>query len=564
MKANTWRTLHLLISLMGAAMLLTLTLAGARVASAPVNAAPGVRPLEWRDPPGDPEIGAITVTADVILSDTAPGGLARTVYFNNKNGGTLTVTVAVTGTPTLTLTGGAAFNKVTETEVVSTIAPFEGIITYEVETGHGTQPGVLFTATSAISVVAVPITFVQDIAEPVVTVSTTASHVGTTTFPLYWFAQDTSGIRDYVVNYYTATGSAGWHVLQSGGLTTSLLFHAPEYEMSYTFVVTAYDRVGNAAGAAWPVYVGTLKVFLPLVLRDYPPIWNPGDGIAAGTKVYALSACTGTLSNTVYAGTLGNGAYRSMDAGANWSQTLDGLRGQTVYGIAAASDCSTVYATTWGLGAYKSVNGGNDWYRIDSGLSGNAAYLYSIALSDTHTLYLGTADGVYKSANGGSSWSPQGLSGSYVFGVSVDPQHPQTVYAATRSNGVYSSTNGGASWALLGLNGTAYIVVVDPRNSNHLLAATDSGVYRSVNSGRNWSPVGPATSALWVAADPYQSQFFAGYAGLGVYRSADGITWATLGSGLGGASLTVNAVEAGASTIYAGTNDRAWRYPRLP
>jgi hypothetical protein len=103
----------------------------------------------------------------------------------------------------------------------------------------------------------------------------TASHVGTTTFPLYWFAQDAiSGIRDYVVSYYTATGSAGWHVLQSGGLTTSLLFHAPEYEMSYTFVVTAYDRVGNAAGATWPVYVGKFKIYLPVVLRDYNSFGN--------------------------------------------------------------------------------------------------------------------------------------------------------------------------------------------------------------------------------------------------------------------------------------------------
>lgn len=268
--------LRLLPSLAAAVLLLLLVLAGAQMSS-PVAAAPDVRPLNWKNPPGDPEIGAITLTADIALYDTAPEGLTRTVYFNNKSAGMITVTAAVTGTPTLTLTGGIAFEKATETRVTSGHAPFEGVITYMVQTGHGTQPGVLFTATTTRSVVSVPITFVQDITAPVVAVSTTASHLATTTFPLYWSAQDSplgSGVRDYVVSYYTATGLAGWHVLQSGGLTSSLLFSAVDDKVSYTFVVTAHDQVGNASGATWSVYIARSWLHLPVVVRDYNPFSN--------------------------------------------------------------------------------------------------------------------------------------------------------------------------------------------------------------------------------------------------------------------------------------------------
>jgi hypothetical protein len=365
------RALRLLSSLVTAMLLLLLVLVGAQMSSL-VVAASGLRPLDWRNPPGDPEIGVITLTANIGLSDTAPGGLTKTVYFANKSAGMITVTVAVTGTPPLTLTGGAAFNKTTETVVVSTIAPFEGVITYTVGTNHGVQPGVLFTATSAISIVSVPITFVQDIVTPtggisspvagwitattlhitgtaddtgagiqqveavtgtggpvhvaaysvldktwiytwtvpsengvahellvtmtdfvgnaltdtqIITVDnvaptaiiTTDSHIATTTFSLYWSAQDSSpgsGIRDYEVSYYTATGAAGWQPLQTGGLTTSFLFNAPDDEMSYTFVVTAYDRAGNVDDATWWVHVGEFKIYLPVVLRDYNSFGN--------------------------------------------------------------------------------------------------------------------------------------------------------------------------------------------------------------------------------------------------------------------------------------------------
>lgn len=369
---SRFRVVCVLPSMIGALVLLLTILIGAQMSS-PVVAAPGLRPLDWRNPPGDPEIGSITLTADIVLSDTAPGGLTRTVYFNNKRAGTITATVAVTGTPPLTLAGGVAFSNTTWTEITSTEAPFESDVVYTVGAHHGTQSVVLFTATNAVSIVSIPIAFVRDITAPTggfsnpatgwvsattlqiagtaddasagiqqirvmtgtggpaqpaayssldktwaytwtmpsengvahkllvtitdwvgnaltasraitvdnvpptAVITAPASHMATTTFPLYWSAQDTfpgSGIRDYVVSYYTATGSAGWHIVQPGGLTTSLSFNAPQDDIRYTFVVTACDLAGNTAGATWPVYVGELKVFLPMVLRDYASFGN--------------------------------------------------------------------------------------------------------------------------------------------------------------------------------------------------------------------------------------------------------------------------------------------------
>jgi len=764
------RASRLLIPLTGATALLTAIVTGANIASAPASAAPSPRSLEWRDPPGDPEIGGITLTGEtVIISDTATGGLTRTVFFNNKNAGIITATVAVTGTPTLALTGGAAFSNTVETMVTSTAAPFEGDIAYVIGTNHGDQPGVLFTATNTNSLsVSIQITFVQDITAPTgglshpaagwVTVTagstlpvtgtaddagagvasvqvmtgtgglvqpavylksdktwvytwtmpsedgvahillvTITDHVGNAlavTLPITtdnvgpgavdaltstthitgrWSNQNTvtvtwgaaqdggSGLAGYATVWDSnpttntspvsttgavtsasstlADGTWYFHIrardalnnwsdqwrdlgpfmidmlppvvtltlpaqisatqivvcwqgndpgAQASGVASYTLAYQRDDnqtwldtmnalsvsatvpvtgEHTYTFTITIYDRAGNSNSDQRVLRVAPFRVFVPAVLKNYPPPWEAGAGLSANTKVYAIAACTGTFSSTVYAGT-DRGVYKSTNAGASWTLPSPGLGNQVIYGIAAATDCQTVYAATWGQGVYKSTNGGANWSNPNEGLSGNAVFVTYVALnpSDVNTIYAATAVGVYKSTNGGISWSSQGLSGIYVLGVSIDPQQPQTVYAATRSSGIYKTTNGGGNWTLLvPSSARVYIVAVDPHDSNHLLAATtENGVLRSTDGGANWTVVGSASKALWVAADLYKVQFWAGYDGLGVHRSTDGQTWAAYDLGLIGNSRTVYMVETGASYIYAGTGDRAWRYPRLP
>lgn len=413
------------------------------------------------------------------------------------------------------------------------------------------------------------VTLRLDSSPPVTPLIQVAARPVTPTFSVAWSAVDvTSGVISYTLEYSSAR-LAAWQVVTGTALTRTLLT-VPFTDMAYLLRVTAFDAAGNSAQSTKAIYVGMHRIFLPVVLQTFPPPWRVGAGMDANIRVYSLAACTGTLSNTVYAGTLERGVYKSTDAGAKWTATGGALSAETVYGVATAN-CAVVYATTWGKGVYKSTDGGASWNPANSGLNGLAAFLYSIALdrANANTLYLGTADGVYKSTDGGGRWASAGLAGKYVFGVSVDPKQSQTVYAALwTSSGdvtIYKTSDGGESWQPLGLSGvTVYIVQVDPSNSNHLLAATANGLYRSINNGINWTRIGPQATSLWVTADVYSRQFFAGYGNLGVWRSADGQNWVAFDYGLRGAACTVNVVEAGATYFYAGTNDRVWRYPRLP
>lgn len=56
------------------------------------------------------------------------------------------------------------------------------------------------------------------------------------------------------------------------------------------------------------------------------------------------------------------------------------------------------------------------------------------------TLYAGTQGGVFKSTNAGSTWSPfdNGLMGSRIWGLAIDPHEPHTLHAGTGGNGVFT------------------------------------------------------------------------------------------------------------------------------
>lgn len=115
------------------------------------------------------------------------------------------------------------------------------------------------------------------------------------------------------------------------------------------------------------------------------------------------------------------------------------------------------------------------------------------------------AGGLWKSTNNGASWTTNtdqlGVIGCS--DLAIDPTNTLVMYLATgdgdagdtRSIGVLKSTNGGATWAATGLtnavttNFTIRRLLVNPSNTQIVLAATSSGIYRTTNGGTNWSQI---------------------------------------------------------------------------
>ncbi len=150
-------------------------------------------------------------------------------------------------------------------------------------------------------------------------------------------------------------------------------------------------------------------------------------------------------------------------------------------------------------GLWKTTNGGSSWTTNTDGLA-------SIGISDIAidpnspytTMYIGTGDrdagdtysiGVLKSTDGGNNWSPTGLSWDtgdyYVVGrLLIDPSNSQILIAAT-NGGIYRTTNGGTNWSMV-QSGNFKDLEFKPGNSN-IIYASGSGVYKSSNNGQSWA-----------------------------------------------------------------------------
>jgi hypothetical protein len=128
----------------------------------------------------------------------------------------------------------------------------------------------------------------------------------------------------------------------------------------------------------------------------------------------------------------------------------------------------------------------------------------SIAIDpgNTRHILLGSAGGgIWESANAGTSWQPRtdAMPSLAIGAVAFDPKAPKRVYAgsgegnfyANLGAGVYVSTDGGTTWTVLAsapfLGVGFYALVIDPKKTSTLYAATTNGLYRSTNSGRNWN-----------------------------------------------------------------------------
>jgi len=127
--------------------------------------------------------------------------------------------------------------------------------------------------------------------------------------------------------------------------------------------------------------------------------------------------------------------------------------------------------------------------------------------ANSNTVFVGSpGGGLWKSTNSGSSWSNLNTDNLPVIGCSdlaIDPNNSNVMYLATGdgdgsdtySIGVLKSTNGGTTWNTTGLNWnvtqtrTIRRLIINPSNTNILIAATSNGIYRTTNGGTSWTQI---------------------------------------------------------------------------
>ena len=287
-------------------------------------------------------------------------------------------------------------------------------------------------------------------------------------------------------------------------------------------------------------------------------VWTP---IADSIKVASIGALVVSPSNpdVIYVGTgdvsmvgsaanMGNGVWKSTDAGRTWKHV--GLDGTEHIGtmwidpinpdVVFVAALGKTFSRNPERGVYKTTDGGKSWRKVLAGPDdetgaidvvfdgtdrkiGYAALWHHFCKpGDTVDLINGSKGGaIFKTTDGGETWSPlktPGLPDAEMSRIGLSTtmggKRVYAVIAAARGEGgFYRSDDGGATWAKstqdTRVTGSGYFsrVFVDPTKPDTVYVAQTS-LYRSVDGGRTFisfkgAPGGDDNHALWI--DPTNS-----------------------------------------------------------
>jgi photosystem II stability/assembly factor-like uncharacterized protein len=236
--------------------------------------------------------------------------------------------------------------------------------------------------------------------------------------------------------------------------------------------------VGAAAGGVWKTEDGGVT---------WQPVFDQQDVAAVGALAVAPSQ-----HSVVWAGTgepwlirpfypLGDGVYKSTDAGKSWKHMGLEETGHIARITVDPHDTNTVFVCAVGQayrpqherGVFKTTDGGANWKQVLSVDENTGCSDLSMDAHDSNTLFAGMwaldiktwqlnsggkSSGVYVTHDGGDTWhkiSGHGLpDADHLLGkvaVQVAPSDPNRVYALLQDTtpGLYRSDNGGRTWRLV-------------------------------------------------------------------------------------------------------------------
>jgi photosystem II stability/assembly factor-like uncharacterized protein len=262
--------------------------------------------------------------------------------------------------------------------------------------------------------------------------------------------------------------------------------------------------------------------------------------------------------------------FRTLDGGATWA-TLPVMHGKSIRAMAMYKADPKVLVAGALDGVYRTTDGGDTWQRLSPNNSAEIKNIESIAVDpkDPNTVYAGTWHLAWKTSDGGANWQHINkgmIDDSDVFSVIVDHDNPSIVFASACS-GIYKSETAGNLFAKIqGIPFSARrtrVLKQDPTNENIVYAGTTEGLWKTVDLGKVWKRVSsPDVVVNDVMIDPRDSnRVLLATDRSGVMASTDGASkWST--SNKGYAHRYVSAILADnkdASTLYVGVvNDREY------
>lgn len=279
---------------------------------------------------------------------------------------------------------------------------------------------------------------------------------------------------------------------------------------------------------------------------------NIGSAAMSG-RIAALDVVPDGNRLTVYIGAASGGVWKSVNGGTTYKPVFDKEPVQSIGAITidptnpkvvwvGTGESWTRNSVSVGNGIYKSVDGGDNWTNMGLKESERIAKIL-VDPSSPNTVYACVPGklwsdsedrGVYKTTNGGQTWTKI-LKGSNASTgcsmMSMDPKSPKTLFAgmwdfrrkgwtfrsggdgetAPSASGLLKSTDGGATWSDLNESSAKGLpakpwgrvaVTVAPSNPNVVYALIEAAppknaLYRSSDGGRTWEMRDRSQWMIW-------------------------------------------------------------------
>ena len=222
---------------------------------------------------------------------------------------------------------------------------------------------------------------------------------------------------------------------------------------------------------------------------------------------------------------MGDGVYKSMDAGKTWTHVglektrhiSDVIIHPTNPDVIYVAAQGAQYAPTKERGIYRSVDGGKSWEQILFINTNTGASSLSMDMRNPRILYAsmwqhrrypwliesgGEHSGLYTSTDGGDTWTKMkdGLPTEFgKSGISVSRANPERVFAVIEAEGekggVYRSDDAGKKWKQVNKNRVNIArswyymeIFADPQNEN-VVYVLNAPVMKSIDGGKSFSNI---------------------------------------------------------------------------